>query len=305
MTEPVTRDSASGESPGGLVNRRRVLLAIGGIALTTVAASAVLDEYGPRRPSPGRPRASQLTARRAAVDDPAAAAAYADAADAELNQTAAAIRRALSDVEAADARELDYPTDRPLYHIDDDPANAIALTIDDGPSPVYTPQILQLLQQYRVTASFSMVGIQVNAYPQVAREVVDAGHRVTNHTWTHASLPALAAPAVSAQMTRASDVIHSVTGVQPRFFRAPYGNWSPTVIEQCEQMHMIPLDWSVDPRDWARPGVASIVGNIMRNTRPGSIILEHDGGGDRSETVAALRIVLPRLLAAGFKFETP
>jgi peptidoglycan-N-acetylglucosamine deacetylase len=304
MTEPV---SPPGESPGGLVSRRRVLLAIGGLALTTVGASAALDEYGPRRPSASRPRVGRLTAqaRRAAVDDPAADAAYGDAADTELNQTTAAIRRALSDVQAADARELDYPTDRPLYHIANDPPNAIALTIDDGPSPVYTPQILQLLQQYRVTASFSMVGIQVNAYPQVAREVVDAGHRVANHTWTHANLPVLAAPGVSAQMTRASDVIHSVTGVQPRFFRAPYGNWSPTVIEQCERMQMIPLDWSVDPRDWARPGVASIVANIMRNTRPGSIILEHDGGGDRSETVAALRIVLPRLLAAGFKFQTP
>jgi peptidoglycan/xylan/chitin deacetylase (PgdA/CDA1 family) len=300
MTEPVTRGSASGESPGVLVNRRHVLLAIGGLALTTIGGSAVLDRYGPRRP-----RALRPTARRAATGDPASTAAYRDAAEVELNQTTAAIRRALSGVQAADARELAYPTDRPLYHIADDPRGAIALTIDDGPSPVYTPQILQLLQQYRVTASFSMIGIQVNAYPQVAREVVDAGHRVMNHTWTHANLPALAAPDIFTQMTRASDVIHSVTGVQPSFFRAPYGNWSPTVIEQCERMHMIPLDWSVDPRDWARPGVASIVDNIMQNTRPGSIILEHDGGGDRSETVAALRIVLPRLLAAGFKFQSP
>jgi peptidoglycan-N-acetylglucosamine deacetylase len=300
MTEPVTRGGASGESPGALVNRRRVLLAIGGMALTTIGGSAILDQYGPRRP-----RASRPAARHGAAADPASAAAYRDAVDVELNQTTTAIRRALSDVQAADARELDYPTDQPLYHIDDDPPKAIALTIDDGPSPLYTPQILQLLQQYRVTASFSMVGIQVTTYPQVAREVVDAGHRVTNHTWTHANLPVLSAQDVSAQMTRASDVIHAVTGVQPRFFRAPYGNWSPAVIEQCERMQMIPLDWSVDPRDWARPGVSSIVNNIMRNTQPGSIILEHDGGGDRSETVAALRIVLPRLLAEGFRFETP
>jgi peptidoglycan/xylan/chitin deacetylase (PgdA/CDA1 family) len=68
---------------------------------------------------------------------------------------------------------------------------------------------------------------------------------------------------------------------------------------------MIPLDWSVDPRDWARPGVSSIVGNIMDHTRPGSIILEHDGGGNRSQTVAALRIVLPRLLHEGYHFQAP
>jgi peptidoglycan/xylan/chitin deacetylase (PgdA/CDA1 family) len=88
-------------------------------------------------------------------------------------------------------------------------------------------------------------------------------------------------------------------------FRAPYGAWSPTVLRYCEQLRVTPLDWSVDPRDWSRPGVAAIVDNIMDNTRTGSIILEHDGGGNRSETVAALKIVLPRLLDEGFRFRTP
>ena len=106
-------------------------------------------------------------------------------------------------------------------------------------------------------------------------------------------------------MTRASDAIHAATGVQPKLFRAPYGDWSPAVLQQCERMQMVPMDWSVDPRDWARPGVASIVSNIMTHTRSGSIILEHDGGGNRSQTVAALRIVLPRLLAEGYRFAIP
>ena len=88
-------------------------------------------------------------------------------------------------------------------------------------------------------------------------------------------------------------------------FRAPYGAWSQTVLELCEELHMVPLDWSVDPRDWSLPGVSAIVGNIMDNTRTGSIILEHDGGGNRSETVAALSIVLPRLLREGYRFRTP
>ena len=88
-------------------------------------------------------------------------------------------------------------------------------------------------------------------------------------------------------------------------FRAPYGAWSPDVLAQCRQLGLTPLDWSVDPRDWSRPGVSAIVANIMRNTRTGSIILEHDGGGNRSQTVAALTYVLPRLLAQGFRFGTP
>lgn len=88
-------------------------------------------------------------------------------------------------------------------------------------------------------------------------------------------------------------------------FRAPYGAWSPTVLRWCEQTRMAPLDWSVDPRDWSRPGAGAIIRNILRNTRSGSIILEYDGGGNRSQTVAALRAVLPRLLGAGFRFTTP
>jgi peptidoglycan-N-acetylglucosamine deacetylase len=192
----------------------------------------------------------------------------------------------------------------PVYYIDDGPMT-IALTIDDGPSPVYTPQILQLLDRYGITASFSMIGRNVAAYPGVAREVAAAGHLIVNHTWNHADLTRLRPPAMRDEITRAADAIHRATGVRPRMIRAPYGAWSPAVLEYCAETRTTPLDWSVDPRDWARPGVASIVNNIVRNTRTGSIILEHDGGGNRSQTVAALRIVIPRLLRAGYRFRAP
>ena len=139
----------------------------------------------------------------------------------------------------------------------------------------------------------------------MAREVAAAGHMIANHTWSHVNLAVLPPVAIADQIDRATDAIHTVTGRVPTLFRAPYGAWSPTVLQHCEQDGMTPLDWSVDPRDWSRPGVAFIVGNIMRNTKTGSIILEHDGGGNRSQTVAALTIVLPRLLAAGYHFTTP
>ena len=197
-----------------------------------------------------------------------------------------------------------YPLDKPLFYIDD-AARAIALTIDDGPDPAYTPQVLQLLHKYQVTATFSMIGIHVAAYPDLARMVTEAGHQIANHTWTHADLARSPAHLVHSELARASQAIHAATGVQPVLFRAPYGAWSAAVIRQCEHMRMVPLAWSVDPRDWSRPGTRSIVRNIMRNTRPGSIILEHDGGGNRAQTVAALRIVLPRLLDEGYHFRTP
>jgi peptidoglycan-N-acetylglucosamine deacetylase len=194
--------------------------------------------------------------------------------------------------------------DEPMYYIHDG-RKAIALTIDDGPSPVYTPQVLRLLEKHKVTATFSMIGTEVDANRGVARDVADAGHTIANHTWTHPDLALLGPTAIAEQMDRTSHAIHHVTGRVPTLFRAPYGAWSPAVFQHCARTGMTPVDWSVDPRDWARPGVTSIVSNIMRNTRTGSIILEHDGGGDRAETVAALKIVLPRLLAAGYHFRTP
>jgi peptidoglycan-N-acetylglucosamine deacetylase len=113
------------------------------------------------------------------------------------------------------------------------------------------------------------------------------------------------ASAARAQILTTIPAIHAATGRVPDLFRAPYGAWSPFVLAQCARTGMTPLGWSVDPRDWSRPGVPSIVANIMRNTHTGSIILEHDGGGDRSQTVAALKIVIPRLLAVGYHFRTP
>jgi peptidoglycan/xylan/chitin deacetylase (PgdA/CDA1 family) len=194
--------------------------------------------------------------------------------------------------------------EQPMRYIHDR-RKAIALTIDDGPSPVYTPQVLRLLRQYGITASFSMIGINVGAYPGVAREVADAGHMIVNHTQTHRDLAFMPRAKVADEMDYATEAIHRATGRVPDMFRAPYGAWSPTVLQRCELTGMTPLAWSVDPRDWARPGVTAIIRDIMDHTRTGSIILEHDGGGDRSQTVAALRVVLPRLLDAGYHFRIP
>jgi peptidoglycan/xylan/chitin deacetylase (PgdA/CDA1 family) len=181
----------------------------------------------------------------------------------------------------------------------------IALTIDDGPSRIYTPQVLRLLDRYQVTATFSMIGLEVAAEPGLAREVAAAGHMIANHTWSHLDLAVMPPVVIADQINRATGAIHQATGQVPTLFRAPYGAWSPAVLQRCAQTGMTPLNWSVDPRDWSRPGVASIVGNIMRNTTTGSIILEHDGGGNRAQTLTALKIVLPRLLAAGYHFTTP
>ena len=188
----------------------------------------------------------------------------------------------------------------PEYYVHAGP-KVIALTLDDGPSPIYTPQVLELLAQYRIQATFCMVGRLIAANSSLVSEVAAAGHAIVNHTWDHADQSKLSLSSVRSEIARANDALDLV-GVRPTIFRAPYGAWSHAVYEACAMANLRPLDWSVDPRDWSRPGTATIVSRILHQTRTGSIILEHDGGGDRSQTVAALKIVLPKLLEAGYRF---
>jgi peptidoglycan/xylan/chitin deacetylase (PgdA/CDA1 family) len=270
--------------PPNPMPRRAVLAAAGGILLTTTVAAIAAQHKEPGRhllaenatPHTGA-QSRRQPARRTA--DPSANA-------------------------TVPPPHLEASYDKPIFYVDDGP-KVIALTIDDGPSPVYTPQVLQILHKYGVTASFSMIGENAATYPAVARDVAAAGHMIVNHTWNHEDLTRMTPTAVRDEIARATDAIHNATAAPPAMFRAPYGYWSSTVYRCCAQADLPPLDWSVDPRDWARPGVRSIVKTILSTTQTGSIILEHDGGGDRSQTVAALKIWLPRLLDAGYRFTTP
>jgi peptidoglycan/xylan/chitin deacetylase (PgdA/CDA1 family) len=270
--------------PPNPMPRRAVLAAAGGILLTTTVAAIAAQHKEPGRhllAENATPHTSAQSRRQPAQRT----------ADPSANAT-------------VPPPHLEASYDKPIFYVDDGP-KVIALTIDDGPSPVYTPQVLQILHKYGVTASFSMIGENAATYPAVARDVAAAGHMIVNHTWNHEDLTRMTPTAVRDEIARATDAIHNATAAPPAMFRAPYGYWSSTVYRCCAQADLPPLDWSVDPRDWARPGVRSIVKTILSTTQTGSIILEHDGGGDRSQTVAALKIWLPRLLDAGYRFTTP
>ncbi|MEU8664810.1 polysaccharide deacetylase family protein, partial [Actinoplanes philippinensis] len=182
------------------------------------------------------------------------------------------------------------------------PADAIALTIDDGPHPVWTPQILRLLEKHHVPALFCMIGNQVLGHEATAKDVAADGHQIANHTWSHpidvADLPLTK---MRKEIHRAQDKIYSTTGYAPSLFRAPGGAWSKGLSETVSQSGVIPMDWTNDPRDWSQPGVAQIT-NRMLAAQPGQILLCHDGGGDRSQTLASLKTVIPALQAQGLKF---
>ena len=185
-----------------------------------------------------------------------------------------------------------------------DGPKAVALTIDDGPSPVYTPQILAILHRYGVIASFSMIGRNAAAYPGVAREVAAAGHMIVNHTWHHYNLRSMPAAGVQDEIAQATDAIHAATGERPACSGALRGMGACRV-QLLRAGRPDPAGLVGRPARLVAPGVRAIVRTIVSDTRTGSVILEHDGGGDRSQTVAALKIWLPRLLDAGYQFTTP
>lgn len=197
---------------------------------------------------------------------------------------------------------------RPVFTLSDYAASpapaAIALTIDDGPSPHWTPIVLDLLRKYGVSASFCLIGHQVRRWPQLAARLVEEGHAVCNHTMTHPrGLGRQAAAAVEREIAGANEAILAATGVLPRAFRSPGGDWGPQVFAVAARHGLTPIDWSVDPMDWRRPGTPTITARLLA-ARPGQIILCHDGGGNRAETMAALDTVVPTLLRRGLKFVT-
>jgi peptidoglycan/xylan/chitin deacetylase (PgdA/CDA1 family) len=164
--------------------------------------------------------------------------------------------------------------------------------------------VLEVLARYHVPATFCMIGRAATVPADVATQGVAGGHTRATHTSSHPLTPARQTEAqVRAEIGRAGDAIATASGGhRPALFRAPGGIWSPEVLSECRAQGVRPLDWSVDPRDWSRPGVRQIVTTIMDKTEPGAIILEHDGGGNRDQTVSALAIALPRLLHAGYTF---
>ncbi|MDQ1695098.1 MAG: hypothetical protein QOJ03_451, partial [Frankiaceae bacterium] len=184
---------------------------------------------------------------------------------------------------------------------------AVALTFDDGPALGWTPQVLKMLARHHVKATFCLIGRQAAAHPRLVRAIARAGHALCDHTWDHdLDLRKRPKAQIGLDIHRgARAIIRATHGVAPTFFRAPGGNWSPTLERLARKQGMTSLKWTVDPRDWSRPGRHSILRTVYAELRPGGVILMHDGGGNRSQTIAALRVLLHRLPRIGYHFVLP
>ena len=178
------------------------------------------------------------------------------------------------------------------------------LSFDDGPNATYTPQILDLLARYDARAVFFTIGNQVDSGADILRRAVDEGHRIGNHTWGHPSLDGISSGAFADEIGRTQDAIERVTGQRPSCLRPPYGATDSTTAAKAAEFGLSIELWNVDPQDWATPGTDSIVSNIVEHARAGDVILMHDGGGKREQTVAALERVLEQFTAQGYRFTT-
>lgn len=179
----------------------------------------------------------------------------------------------------------------------------VALTFDDGPS-VYTSQVLRILRRFKIHATFFLIGEQVRPNASLVREELAEGNAVGDHTFTHANVSGGGSFAYS-QISRTRSAIRSASGYYtPCLFRAPGGAVSGALFPVARSLGMLTIQWDVDPRDWSRPGTGSIYSTVVGQARRESIILMHDGGGPRNQTVAALPGIIRTLRSRGYGFRT-
>lgn len=194
-----------------------------------------------------------------------------------------------------------------IAHASDAGPRGVNITIDDGPDPVWTPQVLDVLREYGVKATFCMVGTQAEAHPDLVKRVVAAGHRLCDHSVSHDTAMDQQSQAYQSQQILDAErmITKASGGVRPMYYRAPGGAFTPYSRQLAASRGMRPLGWNVDTKDFELPGADAIVATVQRELPNGPTLLFHDAGGDRAQTVEALRRVLPWLKDQGYSFGFP
>lgn len=178
----------------------------------------------------------------------------------------------------------------------------VSMTFDDGPHPTLTPQLLDMLKERGIKATFFLVGKNVAEYPNIVRRMVEEGHEVANHSWSHPSLTKLGAESLRAQVEKTNAAIEKASGVKPTLIRPPYGATSARLNRYYADTYGLTVAmWSVDPLDWKYRNASRVTEKILAGAAPGAIILVHD---IHPSTVAAMPATLDGLKARGFEFAT-
>ncbi len=212
------------------------------------------------------------------------------------------VDEAVAEVVLVGTRQPPPPPPAPSPGQDGD--RVVYLTYDDGPHPTYTPALLDLLATYDARATFFALGSEVERYPGVAARIVREGHAIGNHTWSHPSLTTVSGEVLDRQVLDTQSVIQRAAGVTPTCLRPPYGARNATVNARVAELGLRMSMWNVDPEDWRQPGAGAIVDRVLSGVRPGAVILLHDGGQGRGQTVAATERLLANLTEEGYQLRS-
>lgn len=178
----------------------------------------------------------------------------------------------------------------------------LAMTFDDGPHPSNTPRLLDMLKQRNIKATFFLVGKNAKEYPHLVRRIIEEGHEIGNHTWTHASLTSRSDAQIHSELKMTEDAIVAACGVRPRIMRPPYGAVNAHVKDVVfSSFGYSTILWSVDPNDWKRPGVSVVTSRLVNGAHKGAILLAHD---IHAPTIQAMPSTFDQLLAKGYQFVT-
>lgn len=180
-----------------------------------------------------------------------------------------------------------------------------SLTFDDGPHPVHTPRLLSVLREHEVKAVFCLWGDHVLEHPEIVQEIVADGHILGNHSMHHHDMGSWPAGRIRADLLETEAAIRrAVPDVRIPYFRAPYGSWGQTPAVAVD-LGMRPLGWRLDIADWEPPGTAVLIRRLTAGITPQAVVLLHDAGGDRSQTVDAVAHIIPAFQAEGWRFVLP
>lgn len=207
--------------------------------------------------------------------------------------------------EASRSKISQLPTsigDQDSYSSVDTSLPFVALTFDDGPHATHTPRLLDILKERNVKATFYVVGTNARRYPEIMRRIVAEGHEIGNHTVTHGNLTKMSQSQVRKELSAAHEAIVSATGVAPRTMRPPYGAITASQKSWIRKEFGYPtIMWSVDPKDWKKPGPSVVASRLVSGAKPGGILLVHD---IHSQSVDAMPSTIDQLQRKGFQFVT-
>ena len=278
-------------------NKRKIMFCLGLCLILMLAAC----EVGERQPSEGSlsqqdeylQETSRLTVKG---EETGRLAALDGGSEAEVREPVLVSNQVL---------QQEYPNTLVLRGSVDD--QRVALTFDDGPDTRFTPQVLDVLDEYDVKATFFLMGSRAKEHREVTRRIHDEGHAIGNHTYWHPHLVEESIARMRWEVNETEKVLEEIVGFRPRLFRAPYGALNRELVEALGETDYTVVGWNVDSVDWKEPGVDEIVNNVLSNTDYGSIILMHSGGHwtmDLSGTVESLHVIIPRLQKEGIEFVT-